>query len=250
LASRELFYLKPPEAASDPATECDRLAASPADKDKPASVAGVERKKIDALAALTACEAAIEKHPETGRFYFQQGRAARALKSYKRAHELFAKASDLGSGIAAYDLGAIFMNGLDSEKDAAKATFWLKRGVELGDVRAMAALGLLYSSEPDRTHDAQAYELFMKSANEDPIAMNSMGVFYEAGRQVVQDYAAARTWYERAAIRGNEVAMRNLGSLYERGAGVPKDLLAARSWYEKASVAGDKESQTRLQALK
>jgi uncharacterized caspase-like protein len=255
LASRELFYLKPPVQAaplpaSDPAAECDRLAASPADKDKPASVAGVDQEKIDALAALTACEAAIKKHPETARFYFQQGRAARALKSYKQAHELFAKASDLGSSIAAYDLGVIYMNGLDSEKDAAKATFWLKRGVELGDVHAITALGLFYSIEPDRTHDAQAYDLLKKAASEDPIAMNSVGVFYEAGRQVAQDYAAARTWYERAAARGNEVAMRNLGSLYERGAGVPKDLVTARSWYEKAAAAGDKESRTHLQALK
>jgi TPR repeat protein len=255
LASRELFYLKPPVQqasllASDPAAECDGLAASPADKDKPASIAGVDKKKIDALAALTACEAAIKEHPETARFFFQQGRAARALKSYKQAHELFAKASDLGSGIAAYHLGVIFMNGLDSERDVAKATFWLKRGVELGDVHAMAALGLLYSIEPDRVHDAQAYELFVKAANEDPIAMNSMGVFYEAGRQVAQDYAAARSWYERAAARGNEVAMRNLGLLYEHGTGVSRDLATARYWYERAAAAGDKKSMTRLQALK
>ena len=255
LASRELFYLKPPVQAAlgpapDSAAECDRLAASPADKDKPATVTGIDQDKIDTLAALTVCEAAIKQHPETARFYFQQGRAALALKSYKQARELFAKASDLGSGVAAYDLGVIYMNGLDSEKDAAKATFWLKKGVELGDAHAMAALGLLYSSEPERTHDAQAFDLFKKAADEDPIAMNSMGVFYEGARQVAQDFAAARTWYERAAARGNAVAMRNLGSLYERGAGMPKDLVVAKSWYEKAAAASDNESKTRLQALK
>jgi uncharacterized caspase-like protein len=251
LASRELVYFKPPgQAVTDPAAECDRLAASPTDKDKPASVAGVDQKKIDGLAALSACEAAVKKHPETARFYFQLGRAARILKSYKQAHELFAKASDLGSGIAAYDLGVIYLNGLDSEKDEAKARSWLQRGVELGDVSAMATLGLVYSLEPGRADDALAYGLFVKAADEDPVAMNSLGFFYETGRQVAQDYAAARSWYERAAARGNEVAMRNLGSLYERGAGVSKDLVLARSLYEKAAVAGDEESKTRLRTLK
>jgi TPR repeat protein len=255
LASRELVYLKPPalgaiSSAPDPATECDRLAASPFDKDRPASVGGVEQKKVDGLAALSACEAAVKKHPETARFYFQLGRAAWILKSSKQTRELFAKASDMGSGIAAYDLGLIYLNGLDSEKDEAKARSWLQRGVELGDARAMATLGLVYSSEPGRTDDARAYALFVKAADEDPVAMNSLGFFYETGRQVAQDYATARIWYERAAARGNEVAMRNLGSLYERGAGVSKDLGTARSLYEKAAAAGDRESSMRLRTLK
>ena len=255
LASRELVYFKPPAQAvalpaPDPATECDRLAASPTDKDRPASIAGVDRKKIDGLAALSACEAAVKKYPQTARFYFQLGRAAWTLKSYRQAHELFAKASDLGSGIAAYDLGVIYLNGLDSKKDEAKARAWLQRGVELGDVSAMATLGLVYSLEPDRADDALAYGLFVKAADEDPVAMNSLGFFYETGRQVAQDYAAARNWYERAAARGNEVAMRNLGSLHERGAGVPKDLVLARSLYEKAAAAGDEESRKRLRTLK
>ena len=261
-ASRELVYLKPPEPnaappepraaalAPDLVTECDRLAASPDDKDRPASIAGVDRKQIDGLTALSACEVAIKSHPETARFYFQLGRAAWTLKSYKRAHELFAKASDLGSGLAAYDLGVIYLNGLDSEKSEAKARSWLQRGVELGDVHAMATLGLLYSLESDRADDALAYGLFVKAADEDPVAMNSLGFFYENGRQVAQDYAAARNWYERAAARGNAVAMRNLGSLYERGAGVAKDAAAARSLYEKAAAAGDEPSKTRLRALK
>ena len=254
LASREFFYLNPlvqtTSSPADPATECDRLAASPADKDRPAGVVGIDQEKMDALAAVGACEAAIKKHPEIARFYFQQGRAVWTLKSYKQGYELFKKASDLGSGIAAYDLGVIYSNGLGLEKDEVKARSWLQRGVELGNVRAMSALGLLYSLEPDRAHDALAYGLFVKAAANDPIAMNSLGVFYEAGRQVAQDYAAARSWYERAAVRGNEVAMRNLGLLYEHGTGVSKDLATARYWYERAAAAGDKKSMTRLQALK
>ena len=253
--SRELVYLKPPTPGvipppPDPITECDRLAASPDDKDRPASVAGIDRKNIDGLAAVSACESAVKSHPETARFYFQLARAAWALKSYKRAHDLFAKASEMGSGLAAYDLGVIYLNGLDSEKNEAKARSWLQRGAELGDVHAMATLGLVYSREPDRADDALAYGLFVKAADEDAVAMNSLGYFYETGRQVAQDYAAARSWYERAAARGSTVALRNLGSLYERGAGVSKDLATAKSLYEKAAAAGDEQSKTRLRALR
>jgi tetratricopeptide (TPR) repeat protein len=253
--SRELVYLKPPTPGVVPPppdliTECDRLAASPDDKDRPASVAGIDRRNIDGLAAVSACESAVKSHPETARFYFQLGRAAWALKSYKRAHDLFAKASDMGSGLAAYDLGVIYLNGLDSEKNEAKARSWLQRGAELGDVHAMATLGLVYSLEPDRADDALAYGLFVKAADEDAVAMNSLGYFYENGRQVAQDYVAARSWYERAAARGSTVALRNLGSLYERGAGVSKDLATAKALYEKAAAAGDEQSKTRLRALR
>lgn len=232
---------------------CDRLGVLKFDKGRPTSIAGVDADKIDVIAALAACEAAIREHPRVSRFYLQQGRAALALKNYHRAHDLFEKASDLGNSMAMYDLGLIYLQGLGFAKDEGRARLWFQKSVDLGNTRAMTALGLLYSasSESFPADEAQALRLFEQAAaDEDPIAMNSLGVFYETGRHVPQDYDAARTWYERAAALGNEVAMRNLGSLYERGVGVRKDIDIAKHWYEQAAAAGDLLSKNRLQALK
>jgi TPR repeat protein len=238
-------------SSTDSAATCDRLAASPFDKDRPSSVPGIDTTKLDGVAALTACEAAVLQHPQVARFPFQLGRAAMAVKSYERARELFERASGLGSSMAMYDLGVLYRQGLGFEKDTAKAIFWFNKSVDLGNTHAMAALGLLYAKEADGTDDGQARRLFEQAvADAEPIAMNGLGVFYETGRDVKQDYAAAREWYQKASDLGNEVAMRNLGSLYERGLGAPKDMVAAKRWYEKAAAAGDQESRNRLQALK
>jgi uncharacterized caspase-like protein len=252
--TRQAIYFRPPGAtpvspAPPPPKEteviaaCDLLAASPQDEERPNGVAGVEVAKMDAVSALSACEAAIAQSPGIGRLYFEQGRAALALKSVKRADELLEKASALGSSIAAYTLGVGYLQGIGVEKDESLARSWLKRAVELGNKRAKAALGLLYSLEPSKADDANALELFKQVAEEDPVAMNGLGVFYETGRQVPLDYALARSWYEKAAARGNEIAMRNLGSLYERGLGVRKDKAAAKKWYDLAASAGKARAQ-------
>ena len=257
--SKQAIYLKPAKPSStapagiESAAACDRLAASPFDRDRPTSVPGVEAGKLDVVAALSACEGAIRQYPQVARFYFQQGRASFQAKNYARARELYQTASSLGSSMAMYGLGVIYSEGLGIPKAEETARFWFKKSVDLGNTHAMAALGLLYSTErPGFTVDyAQARLLFEQAAvDRDPIAMNGLGVLYELGRNVIQDYAAARTWYEKASALGNEVAMRNLGSLFERGVGVPKDIGIARHWYEQAAAAGDQEAKNRLQSLK
>jgi uncharacterized protein len=69
-------------------------------------------------------------------------------------------------------------------------------------------------------------------------AIYDLGVFYQNGIGVPQDYAKAREWYEKAAANDYAAAMSNLGALYEHGQGVPQDYAKAREWYEKA-VAKD-----------
>jgi uncharacterized protein len=50
-----------------------------------------------------------------------------------------------------------------------------------------------------------------------------------------QDYAAAVSWYRKAAAQGDERAQLNLGIMYVKGQGVPQDDAAAVSWYRKAA---------------
>jgi uncharacterized protein len=43
--------------------------------------------------------------------------------------------------------------------------------------------------------------------------MNILGVMYEFGHGVAQDYGKAREWYQKAADAGNAIGMDHLGAL-------------------------------------
>ncbi len=81
------------------------------------------------------------------------------------------------------------------------------------------------------------------------MAMLNLGVLYENGHGVAQDYAKAREWYEKAAANGESMAMLNLGVLYENGHGVAQDYAKAREWYQKAVDIGDATALANLEQL-
>lgn len=70
----------------------------------------------------------------------------------------------------------------------------------------------------------------------DPNAQGLLGVSYEKGKGVPQDYQQAAKWFRLAADQGHPLAQLNLGWLYARGTGVPQDFVQARQWYEKAAA--------------
>ena len=77
-----------------------------------------------------------------------------------------------------------------------------------------------------------------------------LGLYYEEGYGVLQDYVRATKWYKKAAKRGHLIAKNNLGLLYELGKGVPQDYQKAASLYQEAANGGIKVSQDNLNNLK
>jgi TPR repeat protein len=73
----------------------------------------------------------------------------------------------------------------------------------------------------------------------DPTAQTNLGVRYELGQGVPQDFAEAVRWYRRAAEQGFARAQTNLGYMYDEGRGVPQDWNAAREWYFAAAAQDD-----------
>jgi uncharacterized protein len=55
--------------------------------------------------------------------------------------------------------------------------------------------------------------------------------------------------FQTGADRGNATSMANLGLLYEKGFGVAQDFDKAREWYEKAAEKGDTSAKARLEQL-
>jgi uncharacterized protein len=216
--------------------ECDRLAASPLNSGRPKNT-GVELSKIPVVVAGSACEEAMRRSPQVARFPFQAARVAIARGDYAAAHELYEKASALGSSLAMYSLGLLYSEGKIVPLDYAEARRWYAKAVALKSAFAMAELAALYEKGLGGPKDAaEALRLYRGAATAgDQVSMAKVGEFYETGLGVRQDYAQAIDWYRKSADRGDADAMRQLGRLYESGRGVAKNAAQARQWYAKAA---------------
>jgi TPR repeat protein len=136
---------------------------------------------------------------------------------------------------------------MDTEtKNEAFALF--RAGAEHGDLTSMANVGVAFEAGRGVTQDyAKAREWFEKAAAQDSAhAMFSLGSLYENGKGVSEDYAKAHEFYEKAAARGEANAMFRLGWLYENGKGVTQDYVKARDWFEKAAAKGDTKAMVNL----
>ena len=77
--------------------------------------------------------------------------------------------------------------------------------------------------------------------------LSSTSVYCTGTRQgAPQDYAAAVSWYRKAADQRYAAAQTNLGRMYENGQSVPQDYLAAVSLYRKAADQGSAIAQFNL----
>lgn len=84
----------------------------------------------------------------------------------------------------------------------------------------------------------EAMQTYLKEKN-NPWCQVNIGVLYEKGQGVAQDYKKAIEWYKKAADQGDEVAMRNIGLSYWEGSGVPKNCDEAMKWLKLATEKGD-----------
>ncbi len=70
-------------------------------------------------------------------------------------------------------------------------------------------------------------------------AQSNLGVMYESGQGVLQNYKTAVKWYSLAAEQGHARAQFNLGVMYHKGQGVPQDYKTAKKWFSLAAEQGN-----------
>ena len=114
------------------------------------------------------------------------------------------------------------------------------RAAEQGSVEAQYNLGVMYDNGHGVPQNYTTAVKFYERAAEQGHAMaqSNLGVMYRNGRGVAQNYTTAVKFYERAAEQGYAMAQCNLGVMYEQGLGVPQNYTTARQWYEKAAAGG------------
>jgi len=100
--------------------------------------------------------------------------------------------------------------------------------------------GLAAAQAGDFATALQEWKPLAEAGNAD--AQYNLGVMYENGQGVPQDYKEAVKWYRLAAEQGHAKAQTNLGLMYEYGNGVLQDNTMAHMWYNIASANGHDKS--------
>ena len=98
---------------------------------------------------------------------------------------------------------------------------------------ALIALGLKQAVWADDVSDFKETLQVAEQGNAE--AQFNLGLMYDNGQGVRQDYAQAVQWYRKAAEQGYAEAQFNLGVMYANGQGVRQDHAQAVQWYRKAA---------------
>ncbi len=80
----------------------------------------------------------------------------------------------------------------------------------------------------------------------DPAAQYELGVMYQNGEGVPQNYSKAVKWFRMAAEQGDSNAQYSLGLKYSVGHGVPQNYPEAAKWHRKSAEQGCSAAQLSL----
>lgn len=93
-------------------------------------------------------------------------------------------------------------------------------------------------------YHTEAERMYRRDAeNGNMVAQYNLGLCYEEGNGVDQNYAEAAQWFAKAAQQGSADAQVRLGILYAVGEGVKKNLSSARELFQKAAEQGHVDAQ-------
>ena len=224
---------------------CDRVAADPADPDKPADVRGVaDLATSDIATAIKYCKVAAGG---SRRAMYQLGRAYAANRQAPEAIAAWRRASDKGSTSAMVELGVAYGTGAGVARDEAQARKLFERAAEAGNPRGVSNLAALGGSAGPAANPARARELLSKGAETNAEAQYQLGMMLAEGNGGAKDDVAARAMFEKAAAQNHPGALERMGAFAQEGRGGPKDSDAAKAYYQRAAALGDEDAKKALE---
>lgn len=145
----------------------------------------------------------------------QEGVDAFHRGNHKVALEKFTPLANGGNAVAQYYLGKIYMQGLGTKPDPAKAISWTRKAAN------------------QKNADAEYF----------------MGFLCYYGMGTPQSYTEAMSWYRRAADAGHVKAQSALGMMFVNGESGSQDIVQAYKWLKLAELAGDADAGSKLRAV-
>lgn len=236
----------PTHAQSADLVLCDRLAADPADPDKPADAKGVT--SIGAGDVATAIKFCKQASGSSRRAMYQLGRAYAANQQNGEAIAAWRKASDKGSTSAMVELGVAYATGAGVAKDEAAAGKLFERAAQGGNPRGVSNLAALSgkSGVAAPADAARSRGLLAKAAETNAEAQYQLGIMLADGVGGPKDDAGARSLFEKAAAQDHPGALERMGYFAQSGRGGAQDSSAAKTYYEKAAALGNDDAKAAL----
>jgi TPR repeat protein len=226
---------------------CDRLAADPADPDKPADLKGTpDVAPSDIATAIKYCKVAAGS---SRRALYQLGRAYAANRQLVEAIGAWRKAADKGSTSAMVELGVLYGTGAGVARDEAQARKLFERAAEAGNPRGVTNLAALGGGGSASSDPVRARELLAKAAETNAEAQYQLGLMLADGTGGARDDTAARNLFEKAAAQNHAGALERMGAFTQEGRGGPKDSNAAKAYYERAAALGDEDAKKALKRI-
>ncbi len=158
------------------------------------------------------------------------------------------KAADLGYWQAENDLGLLYLNGEELDKDEAKGAALLEKAAAKGIAISEYHLAYCYLTgtglEKNMSKGIGNYQKAWKHGNTK--AAVELGMKYETGDGVKQDMKKAYQLYKKAAEAGDVEAKGHAADCLWAGAGIKMDRKSATRLYKDGEKAGDAYAITRL----
>jgi TPR repeat protein len=235
----------PARAQSADLVLCDRLAADPADPDKPADTKGVVNIAVgDVSTAIKFCKQASGT---SRRAMYQLGRAYAASNQNAEALAAWRRASDKGSTSAMVELGVAYATGAGVAKDEAAAGKLFERAAQGGNPRGVSNLAALSGrGGAAPANAARSRSLLAKAAETNAEAQFQLGLMLQDGVGGPKDDAGARSLFEKAAAQDHPGALERMGAFAKEGRGGAQDSGAAKAYYEKAAALGNDDAKAAL----
>lgn len=182
--------------------------------------------------------------------YFQQAKEQGHILAICRLAEMFTIENNLEQAIefykiaaqancaaAQFNLGIRYEHGDGVEKDQKLANTWILKAAEAGHPMAQYN----FSMKVEQNDDSAAVSWCLKAAEGGyAAAQNRIGLRYEHGTGLQQDYNQAIKWYRKAAAQNWPAAQFNLAEIYNNASCdiVGLDIFKAVSLYKKAALQG------------
>jgi TPR repeat protein len=224
---------------------CDRLAADPADPDKPTDVKGTgDIAQSDVATAIKFCRTASAA---SRRALYQLGRVYAANRQLPEAIGAYRKAADKGSTSAMVELGVLLATGSGVAKDPAEARKLFERAAAAGNPRGALNLAALSYEGGAPSDPVEARALLSRAAETNSAeAQYQLGLMIADGIGEPKDDVAARALFEKAAAQGHPGALERMGAFAQSGRGGPRDADAAKAYYERAAALGNEDAKAAL----
>ena len=226
---------------------CDRVAADPADPDKPADIKGTpDVAPSDIATAIKYCRIASVS---SRRALYQLGRAYAANRQMPEAIGAWRKAADKGSTSAMVELGVLYGTGAGVARDEAQARKLFERAAQAGNPRGVSQSCRALRRRCRGADPARCRELLAKAAATNPEAQYQLGLMLADGTGGARDDVGARNLFEKAAAQNHPGALERMGEFTQEGRGGPKDAAAAKAYYERAAALGDDDAKKALKRM-